>query len=328
MDPIVRIDRSKKIPVYHVRKILDDDHAAKLKRSFLEDHHFKHVLKSDADVYTEDGELLLRFRKNVLKKEHIDAAYEAMKHFIRLKSSDRGVASGSNKGLRTGFQTAVMSNIMGYFDKWSVRQKWVFKTAGIKPPGKCRITRFTGLEPEKWEKVVPLIQDIDAMYKALCPKEHAHQFKAAHSTPFHIPKTAFSTVTTNLNFRTAAHFDKGDWTEGFGNLVVIERGSPYKGSFTGFPQYGVAVDCRMGDFLAMDVHRLHGNTPMIPKDKTSERLSLVCYLREGIVRGCAGQKMYDPIQLQARMTRAMKKVKEAHGGRKTRRAPRLRRDDD
>jgi hypothetical protein len=107
-------------------------------------------------------------------------------------------------------------------------------------------------------------------------------------------------VTTNLNFRTAAHKDTGDWEEGFGNLVVIEKGAPYKGAYTGFPQYGVAVDCRNRDFLAMDVHQVHGNSPMIPEDETSKRVSLVSYLREGIVKKCQNQKMYDAAKLEKR----------------------------
>ncbi len=121
--------------------------------------------------------------------------------------------------------------------------------------------------------------------------------------PFHIKGTSFSTITTNLNFRTAAHTDSGDWPEGFGNLVVIEHGSPYTGAYTGFPQYGVAVDCRMGDFLAMDVHQIHGNSPMIPSDDTSQRLSLVSYLREGILTKCGNQKMYDAQALDEKLNR-------------------------
>jgi len=83
---------------------------------------------------------------------------------------------------------------------------------------------------------------------------------------------------------------------------VLESGAPYKGSYTGFPQYGCAVDCRQGDFLAMDVHQLHGNSPMIPTDDTSMRLSLVSYLREGIVKKCRGATMYDAVRLEKRLS--------------------------
>lgn len=300
-DPVVKIDRSGKIPVYTVREILSDAETAALKGKFMEEKHFPIVLKEDADVKDEEGNYILRFRKGVLSTEHIDATYEALKGFMKRTTTDRGVASGSEKGLSTGQHKPVMSNIIGYFDKWSISQKSTFKRSGIKAPGPCRLCVFNTRFPEKWKKIIPLIQEIDAHYKALFPKEHADQLKAAKSTPFHIKGTGFSTVTTNLNFRTAAHTDSGDWPAGFGNLVVIEKGAPYEGNYTGFPQYGCAVDCRNGDFLAMDVHQLHGNTPMIPKDDTSQRLSLVSYLREGIVEKCKGAKMYDAVELERKL---------------------------
>jgi hypothetical protein len=300
-DPIVRVDKSKRIPVYTVRKLLTDEETAACKGTFLTDSHFPVVLKESADVYTEDGELLVRFRKGVLPMNLLDDTYNGLKEFMKKTTTDRGTASGSEKGLGTGQKTPVMSNILGYFDKWSISQKSTFKRSGIRAPGPCRLCTFNVKYPEKWKRVEPLIREISKCYEELCPTEFASQRKAARSTPFHIKGTAFSTITTNLNFRTAAHTDSGDWPEGFGNLVVIEHGSSYKGAYTGFPQYGVAVDCRMGDFLAMDVHRVHGNTPMIPSDETSQRLSLVSYLREGIIRKCGNQQMYDAQKLEKRL---------------------------
>ena len=300
-DPLLKVDKSGKIPVYTVQKILSDEETHALKGKFLEDKHFPVVLKESADVMDEEGNYIIRFRKDVLPKEHIDATFDALKEIMKKTTTDRGTASGSEKGLGTGQKKPVMSNIIGYFDKWSISQKSTFKRSGIKAPGPCRLCAFNAKYPEKWKQVVPLIQEIDAQYKALCPKEHADQLKAAKSTPYHIKGTAFSTVTTNLNFRTACHTDSGDWPAGFGNLVVIEKGSHYDGNYTGFPQYGCAVDCRSGDFLAMDVHQVHGNTPMKPSDETSQRLSLVSYLREGIVTKCKGAKMYDAADLERRL---------------------------
>lgn len=311
VNPIVHKDTSKKIPVYTVRKILTDDETAACKGKFMEEKNYPVVLKDDADVYTEDGELLLRFRKDVLSKAAIDDAYDALKEFVKKTTTDRGVASGSAKGALTGQKKPVMSNILGYFDKWSISQKATFKNSGIRYPGPCRLCTYNVKFPEKWAKVVPLIKEIDQQYESLCPKEHQDQLKAARATPFHIRGTAFSTVTTNLNFRTAAHTDSGDWPTGFGNLVVIERGSPYKGAYTGFPQYGVAVDCRMGDFLAMDVHQIHGNSPMEPEDDTSQRLSLVNYLREGIIKKCSNQKMYDAEALEKRLANWRNKTRKS-----------------
>jgi hypothetical protein len=307
--PKPKIDRSGEVPVYTVEKMLTDEETQEKLSKFLSEDDFPTVITEDADVYNTDGELLLRFRKNVLDEKIIDTAYEAMKDFIKNVTTDRGVASGSEKGLETGGKKPVMSNIMGYFDKWSISQRATFKRTGVKSPGPCRLCSFNAKNPEKWKHVVPLIQEIDKQYRKLCPKEYESQRKAAKSTPFHVKGTAFSTLTTNLNFRTAVHTDKGDWPTGFGNLVVIERGSKYKGSYTGFPQYGVAVDCRNGDFLAMDVHLPHGNTPLIKTDETSQRISLVSYLRERIVEKGKGQKMYDPQDLEKKIDNKKRTLK-------------------
>lgn len=301
MDPVISAKKDKKVHVYTVRAILTDEETAHKKGTFIAEKDYPVVLREDADVYTEHGQLLLRFRKGVLSKAAIQDTYDALKEFMKKTTTDRGVASGSDKGLLTGEKTPVMSNILGYFDKWSISQKATFKNSGIRSPGPCRLCTYNVRFPEKWRRVVPLIHEIDAQYAELCPKEYANQRKAAKMTPFHIRGTAFSTITTNLNFRTAAHTDSGDWPEGFGNLVVIERGAPYAGAYTGFPQYGVAVDCREGDFLAMDVHQLHGNSPMEPTDETSQRLSLVSYLREGIIKKCRNQKMYDAQALEDKL---------------------------
>ena len=88
----------------------------------------------------------------------------------------------------------------------------------------------------------------------------------------------------------------------------------YSGGYTLFPQYGIGVDVRTGDFLAMDVHQWHCNTelyetkeqaaynkslPDIYKDdpeigtqgsnKPYTRISFVCYFRENL-RHCDGKE--------------------------------------
>ena len=40
----------------------------------------------------------------------------------------------------------------------------------------------------------------------------------------------YPTVTTNVNWQTSIHTDKGDDSEGFGNLVVLEEEQPSRGS--------------------------------------------------------------------------------------------------
>jgi len=274
------------VTIYKVRKIMTDEQIAAKEAKFFSEKAFPHIVDHNADVYTEDGQLLLRFRKNVLPLRNIDAAYEALIQFAKQKVTSRGNASGSKIKV-VGMNNEVMSNVIGYFDKYSIFEKHMFLKTKIPKKYKVRITSFTRQYPDKWARVVPLIQDIDRQYRKLVPKEYRAQKAAADQTAYRIDGTAFSTVTTNVNFRTALHKDAGDFTEGFGNLVVIERGE-YEGAYTGFPQYGVAVDVRTGDFLAMDVHQYHANTKLRLKSPDTIRMSLVSYLRQALYEKTKG----------------------------------------
>jgi hypothetical protein len=176
----------------------------------------------------------------------------------------------------------IMSNIIGYFDKLSPQHKFKYKKQG-KPLPKITVreTRFVTDYPEKFKKLIPLIKEIDKYYKEYAPEYYAKQKKKANQTPYHIADTAFTTVTTNVNYQTTVHTDKGDDPEGFGNLVVIEHGK-YKGGETCFPQYGIGIDARTCDVLYMDVHQPHGNLPVELESNDAKRLSIVCYLRKSI----------------------------------------------
>lgn len=277
------------VAVYVVRKDYDDKALAEKKLGKkLRAQDCKVVIGNNADVYTEEGKLLLRFRKNVLSQTNVERAYNNLIGFAKGRTTTRGATSATAPGQRlAGINIPIMSNIIGFFDKWTIKHRGIFKTLGIPPPFQVRVTRFTTLHPDKWEAVIPLIQDIDRMYKTLAPTQHAKQMREANATAYRVPGTCFTTVTTNVNLQTACHTDTGDFKEGFGNLVVIENGR-YKGGYTTFPQYGVGVDVRTGDFLAMDVHEVHGNTPIVPIDQEATRLSLVSYLREDVVNKSRG----------------------------------------
>lgn len=263
---------------------MKDDKVKKLYGKLLPKGYFKTIITEDIDVYKENGDLLLRFRKNVLPQKHIDDAYENMIDWAKKKTHARGAVSGKPKdGFDINKNKAIMSNILGYFDRLTIGQKRLMKDAGVKNRPLCRETAFTGKLPKEWKKVIPLVKDINKQYKKLCPTHYNKQYKECCKTNYRIKGTAFSTVTTNLNLQTGVHTDRGDYCDGFGNLVVIEKGK-YKGGFTGFPKYGIGVDVRTGDFLAMDVHEFHGNTPIELKGKDSQRLSLVCYYRQGLSR--------------------------------------------
>ena len=172
----------------------------------------------------------------------------------------------------------------------------------------CRLTHFTRVNFEKYQRGFSFLKKIDKLYRELTPEAYQRQLDRANKKPLlKIPDTAFSTVTINRNLRTALHRDAGDFREGFGNLTVIERGK-YQGGYTVFPQFGVGINLRNNDFVAMDVHQWHANTPMYETEEDKEynksipkvfndnpdigtaglyelytRISFVCYLREKLV---------------------------------------------
>ena len=244
--------------------------------------------------------------KEELDKLSIEELKEKMKELdIQYKSEDVKDKDNiihliikKNKGIsKMKVNNQVASNPIGFYE--------ASKNFADLP---CRLTHFTRTNFKKYNEGLPFIQKIDSMFKKLIPDAYEKQLtRANEKSHLKIPETAFSTITINRNFRTALHKDAGDFSEGFGNLTVIERGS-YQGGYTVFPQFGVGVDVRSGDFLAMDVHQWHSNTAIfeteedkkinskldkifndnpevgtVGLDKRYTRLTFVCYLREKIL---------------------------------------------
>ena len=299
-----------------IEKKINDKELSSKEGLFFSEKDFDLIIDYDCDVYKLENSkktLLLSFRKNVFKKENYINAYNSLKNYAKRKHNNRGSAGGlldvsklpsyvkevttkskfrtyykgkDDKEKKDHISNYVQSGIIGYFDRYDRNQ--LGKGKGI-PTIPCRTTKFTKEFVEKWDKCIPFIEEIDKQFSIHIPDKYKIQLDRASLTKeFQIKNTAFSTITINLNYRTALHKDKGDLPEGFGNLIVLEgdkcgdNKKAYKGGYTGFPQYKVAVDVRTGDFLAMDVHEFHCNTEMIGDNFS--RLSLVSYLRKNMIK--------------------------------------------
>jgi len=309
MDIVIK-GGSGKVAKYVVeKKWTAQQELAKL-NTYVQRSQIDKILEHDADVYVRVGKgveegyeekLLLRFRKGVLSDSNIQAFYDNVIDFAHHTTENRGNATGNNKVRGIAFNKSVKSNILGFFDRWSPSQKKKIQTYGFKRAIDVRPCRFNIEHPDKFQKLLPLLKEINQWYAKLVPEQYSKQIRKARSIPvFHIPETAFTTVTTNINYRTTLHTDKGDDEEGFGNLVVLERGT-YEGGETCFPQYGLAINVRQGDVLFMDVHEPHGNLPIqslkpAEGEKEAIRLSVVCYLRKNIwlkTRGKTRKQLQD-----------------------------------
>jgi len=265
-------------------KLIKDENMEALYNTDVKPEQIKYIIDCDTDVYTEDGNLLLIFRKKALPDNHLKSYYESLKQFtLKTPSNNRGSASGGKYKCKNVYENKkIFSSIMGYFDIWSPSQKKKIRELGLNkiPVPEVRPTYFNCSQPNKYKNAIPLIEEINKLYKKMLPSYFQKQNEKAKETKFRVSNTAFTTITTNINYKTTIHQDKGDDDEGFGNLVVIEDGE-YTGGETCFPQYGIGVDVRQGDILFMDVHQAHGNLPMNMKGD-GKRMSIVCYLRKKV----------------------------------------------
>lgn len=180
----------------------------------------------------------------------------------------------------TTYANQVLSGIAGWYDRYPRI-----------PYG--RATSYTQHNYEKFKLAFPFLQSLNKGFKDLLPWRWNNQRHAADTIDPHflVPETVFTTITVNKTFRTACHRDAGDFSDGLSNLLVLSNNGKYTGGYLVFPEYRVAVNVRPGDLLLVNNHEIiHGNTP-IETYEDGERISLVCYLREGMLE--LGSKQYE-----------------------------------
>jgi len=274
-----------------VEPIMDDKAAEALKGEFLNESHIKQLVNFDCNVYKPNGEPLLFFRKNIIPREYSQKAYLGLNKAAK-KTGNRAIAAGKIKNLKPNavkisdfhYKDVKKDGTISKFQRGNVVDSGIVGYMRTPTMGRqCRQTAYTQEHLAKVKLAYPLLRFISDSFQELVPERFQNQQEYIDKTveDFYIPGTVFTTVTVNRNFQTAVHTDKGDLKEGFGNLTVLQKGF-YSGGYTVFPQFGVGVDCRMGDLLLMDVHEWHGNTKIITS-KGGERISLVCYYRRDIL---------------------------------------------
>jgi hypothetical protein len=173
----------------------------------------------------------------------------------------------------TNYAKPVFSGVAGWYDRYPRI-----------PYG--RPTAYTEHHPELFERAYPFLQSLNKGFKELLPWRWSNQRSVADKidSKFLVPDTVFTTITVNKTFRTAAHYDAGDYQDGLSNLLVLGSGE-YTGGYLVFPEYRIAVNVRPGDLLLVNNHEvLHGNTPIVLDHPKAERISVVCYFRENMLK--------------------------------------------
>lgn len=249
--------------------------ATHLKGKFLGEKSYDVLIQEDCDAFDNYGNLLFKYRKNVIPMDILKAGYESFKGSIEL-TEGRGTASGSShKRVRKDGSVSnitvgnkVFSGNVGYMDAGAMVHY-------------CRKTAFARTYFDTFKEGIPFVEFIDSKYEELCPEYYAKQIAIAKGTNknYRIAETSFTTVTVNRNFQTAVHQDAGDYPDGFGNLCVYREGE-YDGSYFCLPEYRAAIDMQNGDLLFADVHKWHGNTPFKDCSDDHLRIAFVMYYRE------------------------------------------------
>jgi hypothetical protein len=217
----------------------------------------------------------------------------------KTKSTNRGFASGSKeRQIHANYERSnpVHSTVAGYID-----------SPNNKMP--CRLSHFSKIHFEKYQEGIPMMKDVDKLFKATLPDKYNNQYEKATKTKFRIEETAFTTITINYNFQTALHVDKGDCKEGFGVLVVC--GDDTCGGALLFPRYNIGVLVTTGDVLFMNVHEYHCNSSVI-----GERMSFVFYLRNRLL-DCSHNSLLDEMGVDGKywdtsllITKIMEKISD------------------
>lgn len=282
---------------------MSDEQVAVLEGTLLDESHFDVCARDTTKILKPDGSVLAMYIKDVLPRNLVATAFEVLKKV----NTESG---GTNRGMAAGIieddeidpsEGALHRNEDGKVTRFfpikedgtvskTARAKGV-PTAIIGYYGRyprinyCRPTAFTQQNPELWQQIVPFFQRVCKIYKEVAPEQFAKQQDYANKIhpDFMIPGTCVTTVTVNRSWRTAAHFDAGDFKDGFGLMSAMEGGT-YKGGEIIFPKYRAAVDMRTGGLCLFDPHELHGNAPLVGDPGRYLRMSCVMYLRMDMIQ--------------------------------------------
>tara|TARA_R100001463_G_scaffold136315_2_gene201408 strand:+ start:1012 stop:1932 length:921 start_codon:yes stop_codon:yes gene_type:complete len=281
----------------------------KIEGKFAKESDYDTVIDYNCEVYSKTGKPILFFIKNYIDKDILETAYKNMEPAAKL-TNNRGAASGGVRNLgtlsdgklskmnyvypegTTDFSNKnrlqVRSGIAGYFDR---NAHYDF----------CRTTAFNKKNIDKFKKAMPLINEVDKGFKEFVPERYKKQKEMIRATNpnYRIGDTAFTTITINKDYRTAYHYDAGDYPLGFGNLVAYCR--DIEPMYLVLPRYGIGVNLDSNDLLLLDVHELHGNTEFIPKSENAVRLSFVMYYRENMWRCLSPKEELKRIQVNQRI---------------------------
>lgn len=176
---------------------------------------FKIIVEDTQKVYLKDEKhLLFSFHKNAIdNKKYFPLLEKNYKHPI-LTSRNRKTCMGEKDDKKRA-----PTGLLGFIDCLTPQQKNLLHGIG----NGARKTKFLIEKETQWKETLCLYEDIDKIFKTSEPEYYKKQKKEYNKIhkKLKIPKTNFTTITVNRNFRTATHTDKGDLQIGLSCIVCI-----------------------------------------------------------------------------------------------------------
>lgn len=285
---------------YLVHEKLSNDDLSKLIGTYRDCNFFDTIVVNESHYLTKDEKTIFFLKKNVIPQNLMNTAYNSFVNYAKYPRANRGAAAGiidydklptyvgeitnktdtriyykskDGKDGKRAISNIARSAIAGYYDR----------KVGSAPP--CRLTRFNTRHYNKFKKTIPYVEFINNIYEKYTPYYYNIQKERANESPLYlIGNSCFSTLTLNYNWRTACHYDEGDFNNGL-SIISVLGDNKWEGCMIGFPRYKIAVDVKVGDIIIMNSHEMHCNTQFKdPPDNNGNanynRLSVVLYLRE------------------------------------------------
>ena len=123
-------EKQNGISVIHVKKEYTDEEMERRKNTLITRKDIKLIITEDTDVYSENNKLLLKFRRNKINKKCIGDFYTNVIGFAKKSySTNRGSVSASN-AKNVLENPKVFSNVIGFMDNFSPKQKYLLKQRG------------------------------------------------------------------------------------------------------------------------------------------------------------------------------------------------------
>ena len=282
------------LPVRHLTATLSDEEVRSLKGTLLEPHQALTIVDQNEIGMMPNGKVLYALVKGPIPYRYCEQAYSAALKVptepviggmradaagVKLQPRVRKDGSLGNR-LEVPYAEHLVGAKTGHFG--------FYENEDSRLPG--RLTTFSANNWGLHEQLLPLARAVDGVYRNYLPESYAALAAAASLVdPLYLLQgTCCSTGTVNSNWRTAVHADKNNFRDGLGALTMLTAGT-HSGGELGFPQFGVAVRYGMRDVLLTDGSQWHGNLPIIGIAGEYVRLSLIFYLREGMMKACPAE---------------------------------------